>query len=237
MILPTLDITIATFSINRLLNFPMVLCYHEHHTESSINYSEVALALFTLVLAVAAIVQIIDIRTFKKTNQVQSIENNIINQIQFHYKILERIEGTEKDFFKKIYEDKLRGYYGIPPAPDARTKILEAYSNLDIDYGHQLRHYFRNLYRIFKYINEIDEKKFNDFDKKKYAKLVRAQLSEYEILLLFYNCIWVEDGFKFKKLVVKYSLLEGMSVQKLFEIDEHYELYSDDEYNAYGDEI
>ena len=167
--------------------------------------------------------------------RVQSAESIIFKQIEFHYKILERIETDEEEVFKKIYY-RLGDYYGIPPAPDMQSKISEAYQKLDVEYGYQLRHYFRNLYRIFKYINDISDTEIPDFDKKYYAKLVRAQLSEYELLLLFYNCIWVEDEYKFKKLVIKYGLLEGINLKKFFE-EGHSELYSEDEYNAYGGEL
>lgn len=215
----------------------IIICCYESVHESQINWETitalgtVALALFTIILAIAAIGQLLDIKKFIKQNEnlnlVQSAENIITNQIAFHYKILERIEANQKDAFRIMYES-LNGFYKFrkkssPKFSKIKEQINAAFEKMYNDYGNLSGHYFRNLYRIFK---EIDKSKIDGFDKQHYAKLVRAQLSEYEVLLLFYNCIWVGDGDKFKKLVEKYELLEGINYSKLIE-REHYKLYEE----------
>jgi len=105
--------------------------------------------------------------------------------------------------------------------PEIEIQVRDAFGKLYDEYGYLLGHYYRNLYRIIKSINEI---KINDFDKMYYAKLVRAQLSEYEVLLLFYNCIWMED-YKFKVLIEKYGLLKGINYDKLVDRERHPNLY------------
>jgi len=83
---------------------------------------------------------------------------------------------------------------------------LEIYSKLGSDLGH----YYRNLYRIIKLIDRQDfgiaESK--EFDLKyHYVSIVRSQLSDDEVVWLFYNGLY-DYGEKFKPLIVKYSLLK-----------------------------
>ena len=81
------------------------------------------------------------------------------------------------------------------------------FSKIKVDLGH----YYRNLYRIFKIIDEAsfdDDKKIDFRIKYQYASIVRSQLSDYEIYFLFYNGISDYGISKFKKLIEKYSLLK-----------------------------
>jgi len=87
---------------------------------------------------------------------------------------------------------------------------LFIYNKLNTDFGH----YFRNLYRIIKMIDEQifdSESQQNDFEKKYYyTSIVRAQLSDYELLWIFFNCNY-EFGSKFKPLIEKYAFLKVLS--------------------------
>lgn len=81
------------------------------------------------------------------------------------------------------------------------------YEKVNTDFGH----YFRNLYRLIKMIDEqiFDEDSVeSDFKKKYYyTSIVRAQLSDYELYWLFFNCLF-EYGEKFKPLVEKYAFFK-----------------------------
>ena len=50
---------------------------------------------------------------------------------------------------------------------------------------------------------------------RKRGQVIRAQLSSYELLLLFYNCHSSLGKKKFSPLIVKYALLENMSQDNL----------------------
>ena len=58
-----------------------------------------------------------------------------------------------------------------------------------------------------------------------YIRLARAQLSSYELALLFYNCL-SEVGEKFKPLVEEFSLLHNMDKSVLVS-QEHLQLYDE----------
>lgn len=90
---------------------------------------------------------------------------------------------------------------------------IAIYKKLDSDLGH----YFRNLYRIIKIIEEQDFKEEEKWKVAKlkydYASIVRAQLSDYEVYLLFYNGL-IFGKEKFKPLMEKYTLLKILAHRK-----------------------
>jgi len=66
-------------------------------------------------------------------------------------------------------------------------------------------------------------------DKTKYIRIVRAQLSTNEMLILFYNGL-TDHGLKFKVLIEKYGLFKSLDVSRLLE-EEHKLMYAE---SAYG---
>ena len=86
-------------------------------------------------------------------------------------------------------------------------------------YEASLGHYFRTLYHIIKFVNESDALKTENADgdyknRRRYTSLVRAQLSAFELELLFYNGI-SPNGKKFKPLIEKFGLLENFDTKHL----------------------
>lgn len=57
--------------------------------------------------------------------------------------------------------------------------------------GHSdfLGHYFRHLFQMVKYVSLLDRSLFDEEDKAGYVKLLRAQMSDYEQILLYYNSL------------------------------------------------
>lgn len=84
--------------------------------------------------------------------------------------------------------------------------LVMAWSGIINIYKNDLNHYFRFLYHIIKYVDQNDS-----VDKYFYVRLVRATLSEAELVLLFANCAVGEGKDKFKPLVEKYALLNNVS--------------------------
>lgn len=74
--------------------------------------------------------------------------------------------------------------------------------------------HFRVLYQIFNLIDnsELDERKY----KARYAKLVRSQIDEDELVLLRYNC-WCKYGEKMRLLINHYNLLKHLPPLSLLE--------------------
>lgn len=66
-------------------------------------------------------------------------------------------------------------------------KIKEAYTRACIQHIDNFSHYFRNLYHILKFIADSDL--ISHEEKIAYSKFVRSQLSDVELVALFYNSI------------------------------------------------
>ena len=107
-------------------------------------------------------------------------------------------------------------------------------------------HYFRNMYRIIKYVDqsiafdndrdvlkcETDEEKNGMIFQKKYeyVAILRSTLSCYELLWLFYNSLSEYGNEKFKPLVEKYALLKNLRIDLLVDKDDKNKYNS----NAFG---
>lgn len=70
----------------------------------------------------------------------------------------------------------------------------------------QLGHYFRNLYQIVKYVHNTDR-----IDRKFYTNIIRAQLSNDDLYLLFFNALSSLGRDKFKPLIEEYNFFEHLS--------------------------
>lgn len=91
-------------------------------------------------------------------------------------------------------------------------RLRKAYKEFYKDDGKRqyLGHYFRNLYHIFKFIENSSLE-----NKKEYAQIVAAQMSYLEQHFLFLNCL-IPEGEGFKKYVVDFDLLQELPA---FEFD------------------
>jgi hypothetical protein len=96
-----------------------------------------------------------------------------------------------------------------PALPSETEQALIAYTQVYHAQQQQLAHYFRNLYHIIKFVKTSDMS-----DKRRYTSLVRAQLSAYELPVLFYNCL-TPYGERFRPLVEEFGLLEHLDPQLL----------------------
>lgn len=76
-------------------------------------------------------------------------------------------------------------------------------------------HYFRHLYRIFKYI--ATSPLIKEEDRYEYSSMVRAQLSRYELIWLYYNGLSLYGVDKFKPLIEKFALLKNLRTDMLVE--------------------
>lgn len=77
--------------------------------------------------------------------------------------------------------------------------LKESYRHLFQKFQEDLGHYFRNLFNLLTFVHKskLHNKKF-------YINLIRSQLSNYELLLLFYHSL-SDYGVRLKPLLEKYS--------------------------------
>lgn len=93
-------------------------------------------------------------------------------------------------------------------------EILVVYMGFYKKHQGDLGHYFRNLYHV---IRLVEDTPFI-LDKKKYIRIVRAQLSSYELVMLFYNALSENGQEEFKPLIERYQLLKNMDLSLLIDV-------------------
>ncbi|MEH8174050.1 putative phage abortive infection protein [Aeromonas veronii] len=178
--------------------------------------------------------------------EMQAIEGTFFNIINLHHKIADSIKldiqefknGTDINHTIKLAVKAIKNPY-LPqlaspvttyegreafegllkyltqelPSPD---EIVEKYKHVQNKHNHIFGHYFRNLYQALKLIHSYDDKILPQERKRKYASILRAQLSTMELALLFINCLdGVSDDGKFKNLLIEYQMLEHLPIKEV----------------------
>lgn len=93
--------------------------------------------------------------------------------------------------------------------------LEQVYSDFEKDHQSFLAHYFRTLFHLIKFV-KMSAIVVEYQDKRRYTSLVRAQLSKYELALLFYNGL-TECGANFKPWIEEFGLLEHFDKTLLFD--------------------
>lgn len=158
-----------------------------------------------------------------RTLQKQSFENTFFEMLRLHNSIVESIDLVNpetgavtkgRDAFNvfytrlnKIYRDNDRKL----KQNNSTLKIAElSYYTFWNDTKTELGHYFRFLFNFFRFIENSDVK--DDF----YPKLLRSQLSDQELLILFYNNV-SEQGAPFRQYANRYELFDNLAVERLLD--------------------
>jgi hypothetical protein len=173
-----------------------------------------------------------------KTFRLQRFEDSFFSLLRTQSDIVNAMDiiGADgkitksRDCFRVWYR-RLRVAHsekGVYPDGQALQATQAIYKTFYDSHQAEIGHYFRHLYHVVKFADEAPIE-----HKKKYVSLIRAQLSGYEHLLLFYNGLSEYGIQKFKPLIEKYSLLENMPQSKLLMPTLELPLYKAE---AYGDD-
>lgn len=176
------------------------------------------------------------IETFKNTT-LQNISNNFFKLIDQNRKILDsvnndcshlsadEIKSKGKDFFDDLCERIAKDFESISKNDTeylntiditlkkktenkkGKDLLIEIYDFYFHVHQSDLGHYFRNLFYVVRYIENC---KIRKTDKVEFIKILRSQLSNYEILLLAYNGLHIY-GKKFYQYIEKYELLKSLN--------------------------
>ena len=137
--------------------------------------------------------------------------------------IPEKIDLLGRSVFEELYNEVEVTYVNIN-GKEAKEDGIKNILNKRIDFYSQIKettlfdHYFRHLYRIFKYIKESDL--IAEEEKYEYSCIVRSQLSDYELVMLFYNCISVNGKDKFKPLIEEFAVFNNIRYELLVDSDD-----------------
>ncbi|MDD2894077.1 MAG: putative phage abortive infection protein [Halothiobacillaceae bacterium] len=153
--------------------------------------------------------------------KAQHLETTFFHMLRLHQDVVtgidlhtetngEQREIRGRDCFRSFHRTLKSAYNGD------KTRVVAgdystAYDYLWRGYQSDLGHYFRGLYTVFKYLSEHD---FND--KKQYGNIARAQLSDFELVILFYNCLG-ERGRNFIRYANEFAIFDNLDVSLLLD--------------------
>jgi uncharacterized membrane protein len=125
------------------------------------------------------------------------------------------VQGREA--FRAMFQHALKSPY-LHDADNGESPNLERYvalmRKLDADWGYELGVYFRLVNHLFTFIDLAD---LPFEERTRLANFARAQLSSYELSMLFYNGLWGEGRATFKPLAEKYGLFKHLRPEHLFD--------------------
>lgn len=124
--------------------------------------------------------------------------------------LLHRVTYRGRGCFPYLYKKLSSEYQERKKKHGDRVALYYAYKKLWNEYGHLLGHYYRFLFNAFRTISE------STLAEPHHSRLMRSQISDYELLLLFYNCI-SPRGEKFTKYAREFSLFDNLPSIKVLD--------------------
>ncbi|MCQ1779411.1 putative phage abortive infection protein [Neorhizobium galegae] len=173
-------------------------------------------------LLITIVMQQKEIREAKASSEKQSFETLFFQMITIHNSIVNSMDlrtepvadppiaGKEfhgRDCFPRFYQH-LKQEIKRAEAAGADDPIQEGYEKFWARDRKDLGHYFRYLYNMIRIVDE------SAADTGRYMKLLRAQLSDYELIILFYNGL-NEKGKRFKPYIEKYAIFDNLPTELL----------------------
>lgn len=154
--------------------------------------------------------------------QMLNYHSSIVNSIDVH-RSSTKGTLTGRECFK-YFNDELLSNYNKVHHQDELQRAKSAYEGLWAIFQKDLGHYFRFLYNLIRFVNQ------SNFPKTKYIRIVRAQLSDFEMVILFYNVI-ATDRKRFKEYIEFFTLFDNLPKENLLNRDhaEYYERSAFDE--------
>ncbi len=117
---------------------------------------------------------------------------------------------------KGIIIPNAKQYKGLKELFQSNSNRFEIYENNTA--VSSLDHYFRQLYSIFRMI--IENNDLDNDGKYEYCRIVRSTLSQYELLLLFYNCLSSNGDEKFKPIIEDWAIMNNLRKEMLAKQDD-----------------
>lgn len=153
---------------------------------------------------------------------LQNFENSFFQMLRLHNDIVNSIDFVRggvnvpvmttsgRDCFPVMCK-RLKTKYTSGNNSTNESEIVEqAYESFYEQHQVELAHYFRYLYNIFKFIH-----KSQVTDKRFYSNLLRAQISNHELVIIFYNCISSHGRERFLPLAIQFALFNNLPVSLL----------------------
>ncbi|MBA0884945.1 putative phage abortive infection protein [Flavobacterium undicola] len=167
-----------------------------------------------------------------KTMKNQQFDSNFYSLLNVYVSTKNNLNESNgnHDFFNSVYDEfnQLIPDSTADNFNETNQKIIENYTNIYFKYRGRLSSYFKTIYRLLKFIEDCDHLK--EEEKIFYSKIVRSQISDNELLLLYYNYHSIY-GNKAQQVVLKYRLLKHIQRLSKIEFVKHFNFQEENEKN------
>ena len=181
-----------------------------------------------------------EFETQNVTLKRQEFETTFFHLLELHHQIVESIlyqssskiqyQGRQYISFAywrlhQIYGERKSSYQLFPSTNSLSPKQFETeclqtiFPKVFPEIEKYVGHYFKNIFQILRL---LDKSILSAEDKMDFAKLLAAQLSNDELHLLFYRCIYSNEN-EFRDLVCRYGIFDTMEKDTLLN-KEHFHL-------------
>ncbi|MEK4110708.1 putative membrane protein [Paenibacillus sp. DS2363] len=153
-----------------------------------------------------------------KEQAMEEFYANMKEDPEYALKLLDEVdfEGLLNAKIDHYFLDLYNKNTKTEPLKDLKIQSYEVVYNAN---ENLIGHYYRNLYRIIRLIQDetfdLDEEK-NEKEKKKYRGILRAQLSSFELMMIFYNVAYSKKGEKFKTYLINTNFFDDHLIQSDF---------------------
>lgn len=147
--------------------------------------------LISLVLVAATL------RSQTQAAKLQAFENQFFSLLQMHNDIVQSIDRKMTDKTIMHGRDCFRLFYRKIVATSQRDRVPMATSYqkfIETD-GWEIEHYYRTVYHLFKHVKEgHNQIEATELQQKRYYDLIKSQISQYELVLLWLNVQSINKG-------------------------------------------
>ena len=176
---------------------------------------------------------------FIKISDRENVWGDSINGGRDSREVIVDNSARGRQVFRYIYKHQESAYYYAGVFIEIIEKGMKEYENSP--YISLLDHYFRHLYTILRYVDETDafdvneegnaDEEYTYKQKYHYTTILRATLSRYELLMIYYNGLSTFGNEKLKPLIERYSLLNNLDIYSLSFSKENLDLCKIQKYN------
>ncbi|WPN77133.1 putative phage abortive infection protein [Pseudomonas germanica] len=185
----------------------------------SLNVLFSSLAFFGVVSSL--ILQRADLRRSHQQEVKVQFDANFYNRLSLQQNVVDRLDlvssstgdttATGRDCIKKIFRYMKRSYIRTRPGLSHERRLERSYNIVWRVYQSDLSIYFRSLYSLLKFVSSS-----GGAEKAEYGVVVRSLLSDYELVIIFYNCLHPR-GENFRKFAEEFALFDNLDLGLLID--------------------
>jgi hypothetical protein len=153
-------------------------------------------------------------REQERTMKLQQFESTFYSLLNVCISIKTELNkySDQHNYFKVKYNELLslsgKDINQNLSSTECHKIVVTSYIDLFLKHKGELSHYFKSIYRLMKVIDT--NQTLNDKERVFYSKILRAQLTEYELLLMNYN-YHSTYALKARNIIYKYNMLKHIN--------------------------